>query len=103
MTKKLGFCIRTCLVLAIVVGAGIYCLPDPTSLKTAVFAVATAVIITAMIVMILGVKERWGVLPGLDFHRDIQLALSTPQSSAEVIQGFLIFLGLLIIAIFKAS
>ena len=101
--KKAGFVFRTMAVLALVVGGGIYCLPDVTSLKTALFAVATTIIITGLIILVLGVKERWGVLPGLDFPRDVRMAMSTPQSSSEVIKGFLIFLGLLMVAIFKAS
>ena len=100
--QKIGFYIRTCLILVLVVAGGLYCVPDTASLKTALFAVAT-IIITGLITLVLGIKERWGVLPGLDFSRDIRLAISTPQSSAEVIKGFLIFLGLLMVAIFKAS
>ena len=101
--QKIGFYIRTCLILVLVVAGGLFCVPDTASLKTALFAVATIIIITGLITLVLGIKERWGVLPGLDFSRDIRLAISTPQSSAEVIKGFLIFLGLLMVAIFKAS
>jgi hypothetical protein len=101
--KKIGFVFRTLVVLTLVVGAGIYCVPDAASLKTALFALAITIIITGTIILVLGVKERWGVLPGIDFPRDVKLAMSTPQSSATVILGFLIFLGLLMIAIFKAA
>jgi magnesium-transporting ATPase (P-type) len=101
--QKIGFYFRTCLALTLVLIAGIYFVPDPTSLKTALFAVAVALLITTVIVLVLGVKDRWGVLPALDFHRDVGLALSTPLSAAIVFAGFLLFLGMLVIAVFKAS
>jgi cytochrome bd-type quinol oxidase subunit 2 len=88
--------------LLLVVILGIACCPDPTSLKTAAFAVAVVLIITGLIIVTIGIKDGWGILPEVNFSRTINRALSTPESSAEVVKGFLVFLGLILIAIFKA-
>ena len=95
--------LRQTIVLILVVAGGIYCVPDPASLKTALFAVAVVCIITGLIVLIIGIKDRWGVLPEINFTRTIDDALRTPQSSAEVLKGFLIFLGLVLLAVMKAQ
>jgi hypothetical protein len=89
-------------LLAVII-VGLVCVPDVAGLKTMLFAVACVCIITAALALVIGVKDEWGVLPDVDFTRIVREATSTPTSCAEVIKGFLIFLGLVVFAIFRAS
>lgn len=94
--KKYGF-------LVMVILGGIACLPDPASLKTALFATSLVCLITALIALVIGIWDNWGVFPEVNFEREVSKALRTPESCAEVIKGFLIFLGLVMIAVFRAQ
>ena len=96
MTKKI-------VALLLVVALGIFCVPDPASVKTALFAVALVCIITGLLALVIGIKDGWGILPSVNFGRTVDRAISTPEAAAEVTKGFLVFLGLVVLAIFKAQ
>jgi hypothetical protein len=89
--------------LALVVGLGIYFVPDYAQLKTVLFASAVVCGIGAAFAFVVGLGEDWGVLPEFVFRRTVARACETPQSCATLILGFLLFLGLVTCAIFKAS
>lgn len=94
--KKYGF-------LALVILGGIACVHDLPSLETALFATSLVCLITGLIALVIGIWDNWGVFPEVNFEREVSKALRTPESCAEVIKGFLIFLGLVMIAVFRAQ
>lgn len=95
--------VREICVLVCVITAGIVVCPDVAGVKTALFAVSLVCIISSLLALVVGVSDRWGILPDVSFRRDIARALSTPDGASRVVAGFLIFLGLVILGIFKAA
>lgn len=90
-------------MLMLVLLGGFACIPDVAQLMTLLWAVSAVCLIGSAIVLVVGVKDHWGVLPEFNFTRTVEKATSTPIASALVLMGFMIFLGLMIIAVFKAS
>lgn len=78
-------------------------MPDLPSLKTALFATSLVCLVTMLIALVIGIWDEWGVFPEVNFEREVSKALRTPESCAAVIKGFLIFLGLVMIAVFRAQ
>lgn len=95
-TKKYG-------ALLLVLGGGVTCIPDIIGLKTALFAVATVCLIAGSLALVVGVADGWGVLPEVEFKRIVRRATSTPISCSVTLAGFLVFLGLVVIGIFKGA
>jgi len=95
--------IREFSAVFLVVAFGLWGCPDLISLKTAAFAVAIVCLMIGALALVIGVANGWGVLPAVSFREDVQRALSTPGGASTVIGAFLIFLGLIVLAVFRAS
>lgn len=89
--------------LLLVLGGGVTCVPDVVGLKTALFAISVVCLIAGSLALVIGVVDRWGIIPDFEFGRTVRRATSSPIACSITIAGFLVFLGLVVIGIFKAA
>lgn len=95
--------IQKYLFLLLTIVGGVWACPDFPQLGTMLFAVSAVCSIGLLVALVIGVADGWGIFPRVDFALIVDRATSTPEGCAKVIQGWLVFLGLIVLAIFKAQ